>query len=127
MKARRTVTVPTRDHGPVTLVCPDWCTADHTAGPVEYRADLSHRGPKLSLTVPSRRGRVEWLFACVDQAPFSAYDRTVAVVVELGDSSNRYTPASLRALVDDLAVQLDQVRAYADHIENTMTNWGEPS
>jgi hypothetical protein len=127
VSVRRTVTVPTLDHGPVTLTCPAWCTVDHAIGPVDYRADVTHRGPELSLTVPSRHGPAEWLHACVDQAPFSAYDRTVTVVVALGGESARHTPASLRVYADTLAVQLDQVRAYADHIEHIVNGWGVPS
>lgn len=123
----RTVTVRTRDHGPVTLTCPAWCRTDHTAGPVEYRADVTHRGPDLSLALPGRRGPDEWLYVCVDQAPLSAYDPALGVVVEVGGVSVRYAPEGLRALADVLAAQLAEVRAFADRVERLVSDSGVSS
>ncbi|WP_155058814.1 DUF6907 domain-containing protein [Streptomyces blattellae] len=111
MSGRRTVTVHTRDHGPVTITCPEWCSVDHTAGPVQHRADVAHTGLELSLTVPSAHGPSEWLYVCLDVGEFSEHDRSIGVVLEVGGASVRVTPARLRALADRLTAQLGQVRA----------------
>lgn len=113
MSAGRTVTVHTLDHGPVTVPEPTWCRG-HDQGAPQYRADVTHTGPSLSLTAPSRRGPVEWLHAVVDAAPYSARERDVAVVVELGGGSYRYDVEALRMLADDLTAQLQEIRAFAD-------------
>jgi len=52
------ITVQTDDHGPVTVQCPDWCTGDgHPDGIT--RADISHYGPDLVISVPTPAGPVE--------------------------------------------------------------------
>lgn len=127
MTTHRTVTVSTRDHGPATLACPEWCAVGHSAGPVRCQADVAHTGLELPLTVPSPRSPAKWLHACVDVGPLSTRDRAVGVVVEIGDALYRLAPASLRVLVDSLAAQLGEVRAYADRVECVVTGWGVPS
>ncbi|WP_327169224.1 DUF6907 domain-containing protein [Streptomyces subrutilus] len=44
MTGARTVTVPTLDHGDVTLPEPSWC-AGHPEGPTEARVDVHHAAP----------------------------------------------------------------------------------
>ncbi|WP_236238814.1 hypothetical protein [Streptomyces sp. CC228A] len=117
------MTVHTLDHGPVTVPEPDWCRG-HDQGAPQYRADVTHTGPSLSLTAPSRRGPVEWLHAVVDAAPYSARERDVAVVVELGGGSYRYSPEGLRELADDLTAQLQEIRAFADTLAAIRANEG---
>ena len=48
MSAARTVTVHTRDHGPVTVPEPAWCLGNHQPG--GYRAEILHLGPAVDLT-----------------------------------------------------------------------------
>jgi hypothetical protein len=49
VSAPRTITLPTGDHGDVTLTCPAWCSghADHRSD--SYRADILHTGPDVAL------------------------------------------------------------------------------
>ncbi|MFG3495835.1 DUF6907 domain-containing protein [Streptomyces sp. NPDC047928] len=118
MREDRTVTVATLDHGPVTLPEPSWCRG-HDGEPVGFRDHVVHHGPALALTVPSRCGPVEWLYARVDEAPFRdpGAGRGVHAAVEMGGSSERYGPEELRRLADALAAQLERVRRFADDLE----------
>lgn len=68
MTAPRTVTVPTLDHGPVTLACPTWCLG-HGPEP-EHRIDISHVGTDEPLTLLTRRGRVVHLVTALESRPF---------------------------------------------------------
>jgi hypothetical protein len=46
----RTVTLPTEDHGDVTLPEPAWCQG-HESTPGDLRADILHQGPGGGLGV----------------------------------------------------------------------------
>lgn len=45
----RTITLPTADHGPVTLEEPAWCRGHSHHDPESYRADILHAGPDVAL------------------------------------------------------------------------------
>lgn len=64
-----TVTVPTVDHGPVTLPCPHWCVG-HEAAP-KHRADLGHEGIDFLMQVPLPGGPVTLMTALFEQRPFA--------------------------------------------------------
>lgn len=44
----RTITLPTEDHGDVTLDEPAWCVG-HESAPGDLRADILHQGPDVAL------------------------------------------------------------------------------
>lgn len=48
----RTVTIQTRDHGPVTVPEPTWCTEDHARGEA-YREDVVHTAENVWMKVPT--------------------------------------------------------------------------
>ncbi|WP_415947747.1 DUF6907 domain-containing protein [Streptomyces sp. KLOTTS4A1] len=128
MNKLRAVTVPTRDHGPVILTCPAWCTTDHTAEPVHYRADLAHSGQHLTATVPFMPGQLPWLVISAEWAPHAEFTGPHPyLAVDLGGYTRRHTPTTLLALVDILATQLDEVRAYAHRLEAEGTDWQTPA
>ncbi|OKI14200.1 hypothetical protein [Streptomyces sp. CB03911] len=101
--AARTVTVQTVDCGPVVLREPSWCVRRHSDD--EYREDLIHDGPDVSLTVETEGGAVELLDLLLTQAPFAARteDRRPTVAVRLGGDYHRFRDqAALNALADNL-------------------------
>ncbi|MFD7982144.1 DUF6907 domain-containing protein [Kitasatospora indigofera] len=109
--AARTVRVQTVDRGPVVLREPAWCVGRHPDG--EYRADLTHDGPAVSLTVETAGGTVELLDLLLTQSPFAtrAEYRRPTVAVRLGGDYHRFRDqAALNALADNLARHAEQLR-----------------
>lgn len=116
---RRTIVLPTIDHGDVTIPEPAWCVGhtDHRPG---YRCDILHRGPDVALTF-----RGHWIGdATLVQSPFaqtsnpelggptpgvsvSLIDRTLnpVGVYELATAIEEYA-GRLRSLAYELAVIL---------------------
>ncbi len=75
----RTVTLPTADHGPVTLPEPSWCTG-HESVPGDLRVDILHQGPDVELTF---HGHVI-ATASLIQSPFAErFSRNVGVSLSL--------------------------------------------
>lgn len=64
-----TVTVPTSDHGPVTLSCPVWCIGHEDA--VKYRADLAHESAEYRLEVPVDGHPVTLMTALFERRPYA--------------------------------------------------------
>ncbi|MGX1120689.1 hypothetical protein RKD37_006052 [Streptomyces ambofaciens] len=64
---RGTITLPTADHGAVTLPEPSWCRGHAHHDPRTLRVDLLHTGPAVRLTF---RGH-ELAIASLAQAPFA--------------------------------------------------------
>lgn len=56
MNAPRTITVNTRDFGPVTFTEPSWCVVAHTDG--GFRADIAHSSAEQTRHVPTSLGPV---------------------------------------------------------------------
>ncbi|MGW2169015.1 DUF6907 domain-containing protein [Streptomyces sp. NPDC001705] len=105
MTEPRTITVPTVDHGDVTVPEPFWCTGHHPPG--GYRADLAHEGEELALVVETPcHGPLRALSAALYQAPFSSTQTGVVVAVEFGEpfttESHDYNSQDLAALADAL-------------------------
>lgn len=63
------VTVPTLDHGPVTLSCPVWCIG-HENVP-KARADLGHESADFLLEVPVDGDPVTLMTAVFERRPFA--------------------------------------------------------
>ncbi|WP_369778054.1 hypothetical protein [Streptomyces sp. R33] len=109
MSAARTVTVPTLDHGPVTLPEPDWC-AGHVGQPVEVRADLHHAAP---LDVPD--GLLD-LVAELVAFPYGETPVPVSVYVELVPVAVTLDPDGLRRYAAALAARATLLRRLADRL-----------
>jgi hypothetical protein len=103
----RTVTVPTLDHGDVTLPEPAWCIG-HDPRP-EYRADIGHRGPDIEIGTAG-----EPLFiATLTQHPFGGGDHQIGLHVDPVDITSTYTPAELDQLAAGLVEAAAQLRHQA--------------
>ncbi|MEU8532086.1 DUF6907 domain-containing protein [Streptomyces parvulus] len=106
----RTVTLPTTDHGDVTLPEPSWC-AGHNDHRPQYRTDLAHTGPDVLLKF---RGRV-LSEACLDQAPLAeAASRDVQVSVSL--TGTALDARGVYELAAELDTYADRLRALADQL-----------
>lgn len=99
-------TIPTLDHGDVTVPEPAWCIG-HADQPRGYRIDLTHSGPELRIGPAG-----EPLFtALVTQHPFSSGSRETSLYVEDLDITGNYSPAEL----DELAAGLVEAAAQLRH------------
>lgn len=112
----RTVTLPTIDHGEITLACPAWCTGHADHQPDTHRADILHSGPD---TVLAFHG-VGLFTACLVQSPYATSSdpelggRTTGVSVY--PPGRTLTPVSLYSLAAALDGYADQLRGLADRL-----------
>lgn len=108
----RTVTLPTEDHGDVTLPEPAWC-AGHLNPQPEYQADLTHYGPERRLTFNGEPLYVLMLA----QTPYAERaSRTVCAYVEQTGYTGSLDAAGLYDLAAALDAAADQLRAFADQL-----------
>lgn len=112
----RTITLPTADHGPVTLDEPAWCTGHDGHRPDIARVDLTHTGPAVDCTF---RG-IEVFTAELVASPYSASTSpelggpTPGVSVwPLGRTLNPVQLYDLAGLLDGSA---DRLRGLADQL-----------
>lgn len=121
MNAGRTVTVQTRDHGPVTVPEPDWCIGQSHEVVGDFRADISHYGPAVVLTVDTTAGARELLTLALAQHLESGVDRwpgtALHVTALLADGYHPYDVAGLDRLADDLVDAAHHVRQMARHLD----------
>ncbi|NUQ96395.1 MAG: hypothetical protein HOY79_07445 [Streptomyces sp.] len=117
----RTVTLPTEDHGDVTLDEPSWC-AGHPDPLPQYRTDLTHYGPEHRLTHSG-----EALFRLMlAQAPLSERaSRDVEAYVEQTGYTASLDPAGLYDLAAALDSAADQMRAFADQLAAILAGGGQ--
>lgn len=123
----RTVTIDTRDHGPVTIPEPAWCTGTShepiPPGPNRIdtrplRSEIAHMGPSIDITVGTERGPRVLVELLLWQDPFPTpaclHSDTVHVVARLLEGDHfGYDPAALDALATDLLEAADKVRRLA--------------
>ncbi|MGV9281649.1 DUF6907 domain-containing protein [Streptomyces sp. NPDC003730] len=106
-----TITLPTADHGDVTLPEPSWCAGHADHRPDTERVDLGHSGPEAVLKF---RGRVLSV-ACLEQAPFAAKaTRDVQVSVSLAGPA--LDARGVYELAADLDAYADRLRSLADQL-----------
>ncbi|MFF7754345.1 DUF6907 domain-containing protein [Streptomyces sp. NPDC007971] len=106
----RTVTLPTADHGNVTLTEPSWCTG-HVSLPGDLRADILHQGPDTVLAFHGYRIGEAGLV----QSPFAeSLSRQPGVSVSL--LGQTLDPRGLYELAADLDAFADQLRDLADQL-----------
>ncbi|MFF0104518.1 DUF6907 domain-containing protein [Streptomyces hirsutus] len=111
----RTVTLPTIDHGDVTIPEPSWCIGHADYRP-EYRADILHRGPDVTLTF---RGH-HITDACIVQGPFSTINIpelcSSTPGVSISVIARTLDPVGLHELAAVLDGYADRLRDLADEL-----------
>ncbi|CBG71895.1 hypothetical protein SCAB_48441 [Streptomyces scabiei 87.22] len=114
--APRLITLPTLDHGPVTLTCPAWCVGHHDHRPDTHRADILHKGPDVRFDFLGE----EVISAGLAQSPFATLvtpglgGRTVGV--SMYPPGRTLDPVSLYSLAAALDGYADRLRDLADQL-----------
>lgn len=111
--ANRTVTLPTTDHGTVTLSEPAWCVGHADHQPVN-RADILHSGPKRHLAYGGQPIGYAQLFQgpCAEESTREVQ----ASVVLIFEPRRGYDPTDLYCLAVALDSYADQLRDLADEL-----------
>jgi hypothetical protein len=106
----RTVTLPTLDHGDVTVPEPTWCTGHADHRPVD-RVDLNHSGTEAQL---AHQGNTLWT-ALLSQYPYATdpADRHTGLYVAQGGFALTLDPAGLSSLATALDAHADSLRRLA--------------
>lgn len=113
MSTERTVTLPTEDHGDVTIPEPSWCRGHADHRPDSYRTDLTHYGLQHRLTFNGS----ELFRLTLAQAPYAERSsRELRAFVEESGFTADLTPAGLYDLAAALDHAADQLRAFADQL-----------
>lgn len=114
MTEPRTVTLPTEDHGDVTLPEPAWCAGHADHRPDSYRVDLDHKGVEHRL---HHQGELLWT-VFLGQAPFATNPehRGVGLFVEQGSYALTLDPAALYDLAASFEAHADRLRELADQL-----------
>ncbi|MCZ4083534.1 DUF6907 domain-containing protein [Streptomyces antarcticus] len=119
MTGARTATVPTIDHGPITITCPAWCTG-HDGQVPEYRADLNHRGPEHAFNFDGQ----QVFLALLTQYPFGSGRRETGLYVEETGFARTLDPAGLRQLAATLTVHAVHLRTLAGQLDPLLAGGG---
>lgn len=113
----RTVTLPTIDHGEVTLVCPPWCAGHADHRPDTHRADIIHNGPDISLAFHG----VDLFTACLVQSPYATSSDPAlggpTPGVSVSPPNRTLTPVDLYSLAAALDGYADRLRGLADRLD----------
>ncbi|MFE2017575.1 DUF6907 domain-containing protein [Streptomyces sp. NPDC059499] len=117
MSAPRTVTVPTLDQGNITITEPAWC-AGHDGDQPQFRSDTGHLGAPHRADFDGD----ELAFAALAQDPFAEHaDRSVGVLVEMGQLARALTPAELDGLAAVLVDYAGTLRRLARQLSALRT------
>ncbi|MER5200049.1 DUF6907 domain-containing protein [Streptomyces sp. NPDC002755] len=122
----RTITVPTLDHGPVTLTCPLWCAGHDSAA--QHRTDISHTGPDQPLSLPTARGPVTHLITALEQRPFTPDPLAKHPYLNVCINGDWYPcdPTALHAMADVLTAHAYTLHARAAHLRTLHTRNEQP-
>ncbi|MGW1278035.1 DUF6907 domain-containing protein [Streptomyces tsukubensis] len=125
MTGARTVTVPTLDHGPLSLICPSWCAEPHDQA--EYRVDITHAGPDTPLTGDTSRGTATILTAWLEQRPYTHRPPGTApfINIEIGGDCYPCNPAQLHQLAAALTSHATHLRALAGQLTTLLAAEGD--
>jgi hypothetical protein len=120
----RTVTLPTLDHGEVTLPEPSWC-AGHETHP-QYRVDIIHVGPDEPLALPTRRGPVTHLTTALEVRPYACdpFLQQPFVGVEIGGDWYPTGLPGLEAMADRLEAHAEVLRERARQLAVLLAGGG---
>ena len=125
MTEPRTITLPTSDHGDVTLPEPAWCIGHPNHRPDDLRADILHRGPDVTLAFRGRR----IMDASLAQSPFSTLEDPEVCSSTAAVSVSVLHPALDPIGVYDFAAALDsyadRLRALADELTALLAGGGQ--
>lgn len=115
----RTITVPTIDHGLLTITCPAWCAGHDTRIP-QYMADLSHTGPEHAFRFDG-----DQLFkAMLTQYPYGSGSRETGLYVEEAGFARTLDPTGLRQLAATLTVHAVHLRTLASQLATLLEEGG---
>ncbi|MEH0423145.1 DUF6907 domain-containing protein [Streptomyces sp. B21-083] len=112
----RIVTLPTVDYGDVTVTCPAWCIGHPNHKADDYRADILHQGPDVTLAFHGH----DIGDAALVQSPFSTAEipelcsSTPGVSISL--IGRTLDPVALYDLAATLDRHADQLRDLADQL-----------
>ncbi|MEU0343157.1 hypothetical protein ABZ092_30465 [Streptomyces bobili] len=123
MTEPRTVTLPTTDHGPVTLPEPSWCHGHAHHDPHSVRADLTHTSPQHPLTFHGR----QLGYAVIAHAPYGELGHReirAAVTISIEPDPDGLTPAGLYDLAAALDTSADQLRDVGDQLHAILGETG---
>ncbi|GAQ69700.1 hypothetical protein T45_01431 [Streptomyces turgidiscabies] len=124
MNEPRTITLPTTDHGDVTIPEPSWCAGhdDHRPG---YRVDLSHKGPDVTLAFHG----AEVINACLVRSPYATLvDPALGGPtpgVSVYPPGRTLTPVDLYSLAAALDTYADRLRDLADELTALLAGGGQ--
>jgi hypothetical protein len=114
----RTITIRTDDHGPVTVTCPTWCTAQHEQG--GYRADILHAGPDVALVFCGHDiGDASLAESPYAELPGGGLGVSVSL---LGQTLN---PVQLYDFAATLDTYADRLRDLADQLHTLISSEGD--
>ena len=109
----RTITLPTADHGPVTLSEPRWCRGHADHRPDTYLTDLTHYGHEHRLTFNGQ----ELFRIMLTQTPCAErMSREACAYVEEAGYTGSLDPAGLYDLAAALDGAADNMREFADRL-----------
>lgn len=121
----RTITLPTADHGSVTLDEPSWCIGHADHRPDTARVDLTHCGPAVGCTFLG----IEVFTAELVASPYST-----STTSELGGPTpgvsvwplgRTLNPTQLYGLAATLDGYADRLRDLADQLTAILTGGGQ--
>lgn len=117
----RTVTLATIDRGPVTILCPAWCSGHTHHDPQTQYADIIHSAPETSLTFRYTTllaaGLVQSPHASEDTAPGLGGPTPGVSVHPLGETLD---PVGLYELAAALDTYADHIRDLADKLDTLL-------
>ena len=116
----RTAVVSVFVHKPLEIDEPEWC-AGHADDRAQYKVDLSHDGPEITVAPGGR----EVFRAFLTQAPYSNIDRRIGLYVELAELTATYTPDEVEQLADDLVQAAARLRALGRELAATIAREGD--
>ncbi|MFH9728326.1 DUF6907 domain-containing protein [Streptomyces sp. NPDC017254] len=110
---KRPITLPTLDHGNVTLPEPGWCTG-HSGRTPGYRIDVTHTGAEHAFAFAGDT----LLVAMLSQDPFvpDPDRRRTGLYVEQTGYSATLDPTDVRQLAATLTVHAIHLRTLADQL-----------
>lgn len=118
MSEPRLVTIRTSDHGPVTVTCPAWCTAQHEQD--GYRADILHTGPDAALVFQGHDiGDASLVQSPYTELPGGGLGVSVSLLGQTLD------PVALYDFAAVLDRHADQLRDLADQLHTLLAGEGQ--